>query len=104
MNNISGFSQGIPTGLKVALFFLIGFSLLGYPAFFSLFLAIVGGIASGFIVHWWQAKEIVMKPSPPNQNAEPSSTDPPTEVKMTRAERWRKNQKRRKPRRKNSKS
>lgn len=106
MTKLSGLSAGIPTGLKVTLFFLISFFLLGYSAMLSLFLAIVGGVASGFIVDWWGTKDtstFANNQAATQPNTAQTSPDPqrfgPATAQASRAQRWQRYRRRsRKPR------
>ncbi|MBW4562661.1 MAG: hypothetical protein KME32_16215 [Mojavia pulchra JT2-VF2] len=50
-------SDGIDAALKYWLFFLVGFSWLGYPAPSSILLGAVGALAAGLIFAWWGSKE-----------------------------------------------
>jgi hypothetical protein len=50
-------SDGIDAGLKYWLFFLLGFSLLGYPAHISILLGAIAALGGGWIVAWWGSKE-----------------------------------------------
>ncbi|MBW4645942.1 MAG: hypothetical protein KME23_23625 [Goleter apudmare HA4340-LM2] len=50
-------SDGIDAGLKYWLFFLLGFSFLGYPAFISILLGGIAALGGGWIVAWWGSKE-----------------------------------------------
>ena len=50
-------SDGIDAGLKFWLFFLVGFTSLGYPADIGVLLGGIGGFAGGWIYAWWGSKE-----------------------------------------------
>jgi hypothetical protein len=50
-------SDGIDAGLKYWLFFLLGFSFLGYPAVISILLGGIAAVGGGWIVAWWNSKE-----------------------------------------------
>ncbi|MBD2506943.1 hypothetical protein [Nostoc sp. ATCC 53789] len=50
-------SDGVDTGLKYWLFFMLGFVYLGYPAPTSILLGGIGALAGGWITAWWGSKE-----------------------------------------------
>ncbi|MEM7726304.1 MAG: hypothetical protein AAF208_08005 [Cyanobacteria bacterium P01_A01_bin.45] len=50
-------SDGIDAGLKFWLFFLVGFTFLGYSADRGVLLGGIGGFAGGWIYAWWGSKE-----------------------------------------------
>ncbi|MDM9586285.1 hypothetical protein [Nostoc sp. GT001] len=50
-------SDGVDTGLKYWLFFMLGFVYLGYPAPMSILLGGLGALAGGWITAWWGSKE-----------------------------------------------
>lgn len=50
-------SDGVDTGLKYWLFFMLGFVYLGYPAPTSILLGGIGAFAAGWITAWWGSKE-----------------------------------------------
>jgi hypothetical protein len=50
-------SDGIDAALKYWLFFLLGFSVLGYPAHISILLGAIAALGGGWIVAWWGSKE-----------------------------------------------
>ncbi|MCF4968169.1 hypothetical protein [Nostoc sp. CMAA1605] len=50
-------ADGIDAGLKYWLFFLLGFSWLGYPALMSIILGGIGALAGGWTIAWWRSKE-----------------------------------------------
>ncbi|MEH2325116.1 MAG: hypothetical protein V7K32_16460 [Nostoc sp.] len=50
-------SDGVDTGLKYWLFFMLGFVYLGYPAPMSVLLGAIGALAGGWITAWWGSKE-----------------------------------------------
>ncbi|MBG1269655.1 hypothetical protein [Nostoc sp. WHI] len=50
-------SDGVDTGLKYWLFFMLGFVYLGYPAPISILLGGIGALAGGWITAWWGSKE-----------------------------------------------
>lgn len=50
-------SDGVDAGLKYWLFFLLGFSLLRYPAHISILLGGIAGLGGGWITAWWGSKE-----------------------------------------------
>ncbi|MEM7554174.1 MAG: hypothetical protein AAF378_08735 [Cyanobacteria bacterium P01_A01_bin.84] len=50
-------SDGIDAGLKFWLFFLVGFTFLGYSANIGVLLGGIGGFAGGWIYAWWGSKE-----------------------------------------------
>lgn len=50
-------SDGVDTGLKYWLFFMLGFVYLGYPAPMSILLGAIGALAGGWITAWWGSKE-----------------------------------------------
>jgi uncharacterized membrane protein YeaQ/YmgE (transglycosylase-associated protein family) len=50
-------SDGVDTGLKYWLFFMLGFVSLGYPAPTSILLGGIGALAGGWITAWWGSKE-----------------------------------------------
>ncbi|MEQ9368986.1 MAG: hypothetical protein RIG63_08130 [Coleofasciculus chthonoplastes F3-SA18-01] len=58
---LPGFSEGFPVALRVWLVFLLCLVLLGYSVPFSIVVGAVGGIASGWVVAWWNSKD---QPSP----------------------------------------
>lgn len=59
-------SEGIEAGLKYWLFFMLAFVLVGYPPNISIFVGGIGGIAGGWMIHWWKSKgETKAKPSSP---------------------------------------
>ena len=50
-------SPGVGVGLIWFLIFLLCFYFVGYKLIFSVFLALIGGLATGLIGDWWVAKE-----------------------------------------------
>ncbi|MBC1240294.1 hypothetical protein [Nostoc sp. 2RC] len=50
-------SDGVDTGLKYWLFFMLGFVSLGYPAPMSIFLGAIAALGGGWITAWWGSKE-----------------------------------------------
>ncbi|WP_017655494.1 hypothetical protein [Fortiea contorta] len=50
-------SDGIDAALKYWLFFLLGFSMLGYPAPISILLGAIAAFSGGWVVAWWGSKE-----------------------------------------------
>lgn len=50
-------SDGVEAGLKYWLFFLVGFTILGYQAPMSILLGGLGGLGGGLIIAWWGSKE-----------------------------------------------
>lgn len=50
-------SEGVDAALKYWLFFLLGFSLLRYPAHISILLGAIAGLGGGWIIAWWGSKE-----------------------------------------------
>ncbi|WP_414550308.1 hypothetical protein [Anabaena sp. CCY 0017] len=50
-------SDGIDAGLKYWLFFLLGFSFLGYSAPISILMGGIAAIGGGWITAWWGSKE-----------------------------------------------
>ncbi|MBD2411513.1 hypothetical protein FACHB389_17870 [Nostoc calcicola FACHB-389] len=50
-------SDGVDTGLKYWLFFMLGFVSLGYPAPMSIFLGGIAALGGGWITAWWGSKE-----------------------------------------------
>jgi len=50
-------NDGIDTGLKYWVFFLLGLIFLGYSPILSIFLGIIGGIGGGVIIAWWRSLE-----------------------------------------------
>ena len=53
LNKIAG------SALKVTLLFLVAFLLLGKPLIWSFALAVLGGIATGWIITGWESKELL---------------------------------------------
>ena len=49
--------QGVLTGLKLALFFLLSLVFLRYPIPWSICLSIAGGFCGGLIVAWWHSPD-----------------------------------------------
>ncbi|MEH2071247.1 MAG: hypothetical protein V7K47_24335 [Nostoc sp.] len=50
-------SDGVDTGLKYWLFFMLGFVYLGYPAPMSILLGGIAALGGGWITAWWGSKE-----------------------------------------------
>ncbi|WP_138497401.1 hypothetical protein [Nostoc sp. PA-18-2419] len=50
-------SDGVDTGLKYWLFFMLGFVYLGYPAPISILLGGIAALGGGWITAWWGSKE-----------------------------------------------
>ncbi|HLP87836.1 MAG TPA: hypothetical protein VK184_04410 [Nostocaceae cyanobacterium] len=50
-------NDGIDAGLKYWLFFILGFTFLGYSAPTSILLGAVGAIGGGWVIAWWRSKE-----------------------------------------------
>jgi len=50
-------SDGVDTGLKYWLFFMLGFVAVGYPAPMSIFLGAIAALGGGWITAWWGSKE-----------------------------------------------
>lgn len=83
MDKFSGLSQGVPAGLRWALFFLIAFYLLGCSAVFSVVLAIIGGIASSLVVDWWKSKDEILN-QPPASDPKPAPAPNPVKEAIAR--------------------
>jgi hypothetical protein len=58
-------SKGFSAGLQIWLGFLLGFFLLGYPAYVSIALGALAGIAGGFVIGWWEIREEPPAPEAP---------------------------------------
>lgn len=52
-----GVSEGIDSGLKYWLFFLLGFVFAGYNPPMGILLGAIAGIGGGWIIAWWETKE-----------------------------------------------
>ncbi len=57
-------SDGIDAGLKYWLFFLLGFSFLGYSAPISILMGGIAAIGGGWITAWWGSKEAMQTQLP----------------------------------------
>jgi hypothetical protein len=57
-------SNGLATGSKTLIVFMLGFVFLGYSVFLSICLGLVAGMVSGFISAWWNAKDDYTTPEP----------------------------------------
>ncbi len=53
----SGLSKGFSAGLKIGLFFTLGFLLLGYPIEWSAGFGVIGCLAGSLVSAWWQSEE-----------------------------------------------
>jgi hypothetical protein len=81
MDKFSGFSAGVPAGLRWALFFLIAFYMLGGSAVFSVALAVIGGIATSLVVDWWKSKdELLAQAAAPAEKTASAVTNPVKEA------------------------
>ncbi len=69
-------SEGIESGLRYWLFFMLAFVVVGYPPNVSIFVGGIGGIAGGWMITWWKSKG--------ETKAEPSSPEiTPTDEELT---------------------
>lgn len=75
---LPGFSEGFPVALRVWLVFLLCLVLLGYSVPFSIVVGAVGGIASGWVVAWWNSKD-----EPSTAPSEPQDEPEETPVKLS---------------------
>ncbi|MEA5583440.1 hypothetical protein VB620_19110 [Nodularia harveyana UHCC-0300] len=71
-------SDGIDTGLKYWLFFLLGFVFLGYSPPTSILLGAIAAIGGGWMTAWWGSKES-MKTQLPMEALEADTNDTPRE-------------------------
>jgi hypothetical protein len=51
----SGLSRGFSAGMKIGLGFTVCFFLLGYPIEWSACYGLLGGLAGGLVMAWWQS-------------------------------------------------
>jgi hypothetical protein len=71
--------NGINAGLRLWIVFMVSCWLVGIrPAVLCILLGAIGGLATGYIVAYWGADKVDIKPTPPpetvpDQSAEPSS-------------------------------
>jgi hypothetical protein len=75
------FAGGVPTALKLWLFFLFCFFLLGYPVPLSILFGAVGGFAGGWVDAWWHSKD--EPPSQPQPEETPDAeviAEPPPKI------------------------
>jgi hypothetical protein len=77
---LPGFSEGFPVALRVWLVFLLCLVLLGYSVPFSIVVGAVGGIASGWVVAWWNSKD---EPSTAPSDSEPQDEPEEAPVKLS---------------------
>ncbi|HLO84892.1 MAG TPA: hypothetical protein VK203_07755 [Nostocaceae cyanobacterium] len=75
-------NDGIDAGLKYWLFFIMGFTLLGYSAPISIFLGAIGAIGGGWVIAWWRSKEDTKTQLPEELMAEGETEE--TEVRSNR--------------------
>ncbi len=50
--------KGISFGVRMWIFFMVMFGVLGYSTAVSIFFGVVGGVAAGFIYAWWHITDI----------------------------------------------
>lgn len=75
----------VVNGIKIGLFFLVAFLLLGYPVVISLVLGLMGGLAGGWIIRAWNTpEELEELPLLPNLQETLESVED-----RTRLETWR---------------
>ncbi|MCT7953810.1 hypothetical protein [Laspinema palackyanum] len=53
--------KGISFGVRMWIFFMVMFGLLGYSTTLSILFGVVGGVAAGFIYAWWHITDIPEK-------------------------------------------
>lgn len=70
-------SAGFSSALKYWLFFLVSFSLLGYPVPLSIFIGAIGGLAGGWVVSWSKAKDDVAPQISPAKTPEEKAEEQP---------------------------
>lgn len=68
-------SDGIDSGLKFWLFFMVGFVISGYGTPISILLGGLAGIGSGFIYAWWGSREDTRNQLPVVEEAETADED-----------------------------
>jgi membrane associated rhomboid family serine protease len=77
---------GVPTALKLWLFFLFCFFFLGYPVPLSILFGAVGGFAGGWVDAWWNSKDEPSQPKPEEiQDAEVVAASPAKPSGLRRA-------------------
>ncbi|MCT7975039.1 hypothetical protein [Laspinema olomoucense] len=50
--------KGISFGVKMWIFFMVAFGVLGYSTTLSILFGVVGGVAAGLIYAWWHITDI----------------------------------------------
>lgn len=50
--------KGISFGVRMWIFFMVMFGVLGYSTAVSIFFGVVGGVAAGLIYAWWHITDI----------------------------------------------
>lgn len=60
----SAVESGIRVGLRLWLFFLIFFALIGYSTVLSIFFGAIGGLAGGMLTTWKATKSDLIAPKP----------------------------------------
>jgi hypothetical protein len=76
-------SDGIDAGLKYWLFFLFGFSTLGYEPPKNILLSGLAGFAGGWIIAWWGSKEDTrtqLQPPQVTEDSEDAEVELPTNI------------------------
>lgn len=68
-------AENISAGLKVSLFFLLGFLLLRLSPYLSFLLAILGGISGGWIFAQWHNTELPEIPDKPTSQPKNKKKD-----------------------------
>jgi hypothetical protein len=61
MPKVTEFPVKLKAGILMCLFLIISFCLVGYTIALSIFLAVIGGVACGLVVTWWNNNEIPQK-------------------------------------------
>ncbi|MBD2183464.1 hypothetical protein H6S82_04830 [Planktothrix sp. FACHB-1355] len=77
-------SEGISTGLKAALFFFLGFLLLGQSPALSFLLAILGGLSAGWIAAGWKNTETPSLPQQTTPESAKEGNPKPTKTNLRR--------------------
>jgi hypothetical protein len=85
------YDEGLKTGVKYWIVFMLGLAVLGYSPFLSISFGAIGGIASGIIAAWLKPKD-AYKPTPEERQAKENEEEGKaiaTTVEPTRRNRFR---------------
>lgn len=67
-------NDGINAGLRIWIAFMIALWLVGIRAEVCIFLGAIGGLATAWLVSYWKAEKVDVKPTPAPETAKPSES------------------------------